>query len=53
MPNEDLAQETRIGIFKALKKDPDANTTYLKQTAKWQISNSLKKGEGVLKLVEI
>jgi len=47
MPNDDMAQEARIGIFKALKKDPHANNTYLKQRAKWQMSYSRRKGRSV------
>ena len=47
IPNDDLAQEARIGIYEALKKDPDANNTYLRRSAGWRIANSLKRGRSV------
>jgi hypothetical protein len=47
MPNDDMAQEARIGIYQALKKDPDANNAYLKRSARWQISYSSKRGRSV------
>jgi hypothetical protein len=47
MPDEDMAQEARIGIFKALNKDPHANNTYLKQRAQWQMSSSRRRGRSV------
>jgi len=47
MPDDDMAQEARIGIFKALNKDPHANNTYVKQRAQWQMSSSRRRGRSV------
>jgi hypothetical protein len=47
IPDDDMAQEARIGIFEALKKEPDANNTYLQRSASWRISNFLKRGRSV------
>jgi hypothetical protein len=47
IPDDDMAQEAKIGIFQALKKDPGANDTYLKQGARWQMINSSRRGKSV------
>ncbi len=47
IPDEDLAQEARIGIYEALKEYPHANDFYLRQRAKWHIGTSLRKGKSV------
>lgn len=45
--NEDMAQECRIGIYQAIRNDPNANNTYLKQRSKWQMNNAGRKGRSV------
>ncbi len=47
MPNDDMAQEARIGIYEALKKDPDANNSFLKLQAKWRMGDFLRRGRSV------
>ena len=47
IPDEDMRQEAMIGIYEGLKCEPHANDTYLKQKAKWNIGNFLKKGRSV------
>ena len=47
IPDEDMRQEAMIGIYEAIKGEPYANHTYLKQKAKWNIGNFLKKGRSV------
>jgi len=46
-PNEDMAQEARIGMYLGLKDDPNANNTYLKLRSRWKVSNSARKGTSV------
>jgi len=44
IPDDDLRQEACIGIYEALKSDPEGTDRYLTNRAKWRQSVSLRKG---------
>ena len=45
--NDDLAQELHIGMYEALKKDPDANNSFLKRKGSWRMISSLRRGKSI------
>ena len=45
--DDDLAQELRIGIYNALRRDPHGSDSYLKTEAKWNLIRSIRKGRSV------
>ena len=45
--DEDLVQEQYIGIFLALKHDPDCSDSYLKQRARWNMLKFLNRGSSL------
>ena len=45
--NDDLKQEGLFGAYQTLKIDPQANTRFLVNKAKWGIISSLRKGRSV------
>ncbi|GAB6909933.1 hypothetical protein DESC_530021 [Desulfosarcina cetonica] len=45
--DDDARQEARIGIYEALKSDHDATDNYLLNRARWNQSNSRRKGRSV------
>ncbi len=45
--NQDLIQEGLTGAYTALQSDPQANSTYILNKAKWSMINYLRKGKSV------
>ena len=45
--SEDLVQEARIGLYKALKKNPLGTFAYLRNGARWQMIDAAKRGKSI------